>query len=47
MNSTPQFILISGYGMGRGIHIVKASVRAKMGEIINMDVEDVSGCSGS
>lgn len=39
MNSTPQFIF-SGYGVGRGIHRVKASVRAKMGAIINMDIEE-------
>lgn len=33
--------------MGRGIHIVRARVRAKIGAIMNMDVEDVSGRKGS
>lgn len=47
MNRIPRFILISGYGMGRGIHMVKARVRARIGAIINIDVDDVSGRSGS
>ena len=47
MNSTPKFMLISGYGMGSGIHMVRARVRARIGAMINMDVDDVSGCSGS
>lgn len=47
MNNTPRFILIKGYGMGRGIHIVRASDRAKIGAIMNIDAEDVSGHSGS
>lgn len=47
INRIPRFILISGYGIGRGIHIVSASVRAKIGAIINIVVEDVKGCSGS
>ena len=38
---------MSGYGMGRGIHIVRARVRARIGAITNMEVEDVAGCSGS
>lgn len=47
MNSTPRFILMSGYGMGSGIHIVSASVRARIGAIINMNMEDVRGRRGS
>ena len=47
MNRTPKFMLISGYGMGSGIHMVRARVRARIGAMINMDVDDVSGCSGS
>ena len=43
MNNTPRFMLMRGYGMGRGIHIVRARVRAKMGAMINMEVEDVAG----
>lgn len=47
MNSTPRFMLISGYGIGRGIHIVMASVSAIIGAIMNMEVDDVAGRSGS
>lgn len=47
INRIPRFMLIRGYGMGRGIHIVSANVRARMGAIINKVVEDVSGCKGS
>ena len=47
MNRIPRFILISGYGMGRGIHMVRARVRARIGAMINIDVDDVSGRSGS
>ena len=47
MNNTPKLILMRGYGMGRGIHIVRARVRAKIGVMMNMEVEDVAGHSGS
>ena len=47
MNNTPRFMLMKGYGMGRGIHIVRARVRAKMGAMINVEVEDVAGRRGS
>ena len=33
--------------MGRGIHMVKARVRAKMGARINIEIEDVAGRRGS
>lgn len=33
-NSTPGFML-NGYGMGNGIHIVRAKVRARIGAIIH------------
>lgn len=33
-NRRPIFILISGYGSGRGIHMVRAMVRANMGAIV-------------
>lgn len=33
--------------MGRGIHIVRARVSARMGAIINIEGEDVSGRRGS
>lgn len=47
MNNTPKFILMRAYGMGRGIHIVNARVRAKIGAMMNMEVEDVAGHGGS
>lgn len=47
MNRTPRFRLINGYGIGSGVHIVKARVRARMGAIINMEMEDVKGRRGS
>lgn len=31
MNNTPKFMLLSGYATGSGIHIVKDSVRARIG----------------
>lgn len=47
INSIPRFMLIRGYGMGRGVHIVKARVRARVGAIMNREVEDVRGRKGS
>lgn len=41
------FILMRGYGMGIGIHIVRARVRANVGAIINRNGEDVRGRRGS
>ena len=41
MNSTPKFMLMSVYGMGRGIHMVRANERASIGAMINIDIEDV------
>lgn len=47
INSTPMFMLMRGIGMGRGIHMVKASVRARVGAIINNIIDDVRGFIGS
>lgn len=47
MNRTPRFMLMRGYGMGSGIHMVRARVKARMGAVINIDVEEVSGRKGS
>ena len=33
--------------MGRGIHMVRARLRARMGARINTEIEDVAGHSGS
>lgn len=47
MNRTPRFMLIRGCGIGSGVHIVRASARARMGAIMNIDTDDVNGRSGS
>lgn len=46
-NNTLRFILINGWGIGRGAHIVRARVRARIGAIMNIEIEDVSGRRGS
>ncbi len=43
----PIFMLIRGWGIGRGIHIVNASVKASDGAIINREIDDVRGFRGS
>lgn len=40
-------MLIRGWGMGRGIHIVKARVRAREGAMMNRVIEEVRGLRGS
>lgn len=47
MNSMLKFILISGCGMGNGAHIIRARARARVGAIMNIIRDDVSGCVGS
>lgn len=47
INRTPKFISIRGYGMGRGIHIVRARLSAKIGAKMNIEIEDVAGRNGS
>ncbi len=47
MNRTPRLRLISGCGMGRGVHIVRARVRARTGAIMNIETDDVRGRRGS
>lgn len=47
INRTPKLRLISGCGMGRGVHIVRARARAKTGAIINIETDDVRGRRGS
>lgn len=47
INRTPRFMLIRGWGMGRGIHMVRARVRARMGARMNIEIEDVAGRRGS
>lgn len=46
-NSTLRFILIRGWGIGRGTHIVRARVNARIGAMINIEMEDVNGRRGS
>lgn len=40
-------MLMKGWGIGSGIHIVIASVRARVGAIIKRIIEDVEGLRGS
>lgn len=47
INRTPKFMLMRGYGMGRGIHMVRARLRARIGARMNIEIEDVAGRSGS
>lgn len=47
MNNTPRFILTRGCGMGKGVHIVRARARARIGAVINMEIEEVRGRRGS
>lgn len=47
MNRTPRFILISGWGIGSGTHIINASESARIGAMMNMEVDDVRGRKGS
>ena len=47
MNSTPRFMLIRGSGIGSGTHIVSARDKARIGAIMNMEIEDVAGRRGS
>lgn len=36
-------MLLRGRGTGKGIHLVRASVGARIGAIMNMVIEDVRG----
>lgn len=45
--SIPRFMLISGWGIGSGVHMVRARVRARIGAMMNMVVDEVSGRRGS
>lgn len=47
INNRLKFMLAKGYGMGSGVHIVRAKVRAIAGAMINSIGDDASGCSGS
>lgn len=43
----PMFMLIRGWGIGKGIHIVNARVSASDGAIINREIDEVRGLRGS
>lgn len=47
MKRMPMFMLMRGYGMGIGIHIVRARVKASVGAIMNKNGDDVKGRRGS
>ena len=34
MNNTPRFMLIRGYGIGSGVHIIRAMDKARVGAIV-------------
>lgn len=43
----PIFRLISGWGMGMGIHMDRARLRAKIGAVMNSMEDDANGRRGS
>lgn len=47
INSIPRLRLMRGWGIGRGIHRLRASVSERVGAIINRDIEVVRGRMGS
>ena len=47
INRMPRLRLMRGYGIGRGIHRVRARVRASVGAMVNISLDDVSGRRGS
>lgn len=47
INRSPMFKLISGNGIGRGVHMVSAMDRASVGAVIYSNVEEARGRKGS
>lgn len=47
INNIPKLRLMRGCGIGRGIHRLSASVRDRVGAIMNSDIEVVRGRMGS
>lgn len=47
MNNTARFMLIRGYGIGSGIYIVSTKAKARIGEMMNIGMDDVAGHRGS
>lgn len=47
MNSRPRLRSIRAWGIGSGVQMVRASVRARIGAIINIETDDVKGRRGS
>lgn len=47
INKRPRLRSIRVCGIGSGVQIVKARVSAKMGAIMNIEMEDVRGRNGS
>ena len=47
INKAPRFILIRGYGIGMGIHMDMARVKARDGAMVNNSIDDVEGWRGS
>lgn len=47
INKMPRFKLISGWGIGSGIHRLNASVSDRVGAIMNNEIDVVRGRIGS
>lgn len=47
INKIPKFKLASGWGIGKGIHRLRARVSDSVGAIMNRDVEVARGRKGS
>lgn len=47
INKAPRFMLTNEWGMGIGIHMDRARIRARVGAVMNRRVEEVDGRSGS
>lgn len=47
INSAPRFRLMRGWGIGKGIHRLRASASDKVGAMMNRVVEVVRGRRGS
>lgn len=47
ISSKPRFRSISVLGIGSGVQIVRAIVRARMGAIMNIEIDEVNGRRGS
>ena len=47
MNRSPRFKSNSALGIGSGVQMVSARVKAKVGAIVNIEIDEVRGYKGS